>query len=42
MGKATGFLEYKRQENIDRDPLERLSDYGEFHFPLRAQERRQH
>ena len=41
MGKATGFLEYKRQENIDRDPLERLSDYGEFHFPLRAQERRQ-
>ena len=41
MGKATGFLEYKRQENIDRDPLERLSDYGEFHYPLRAQERRQ-
>ena len=41
MGKATGFLEYKRQENIDRAPLERLSDYGEFHFPLRAQERRQ-
>ena len=41
MGKATGFLEYKRQENIDRDPLERLLDYGEFHFPLRAQERRQ-
>ena len=41
MGKATGFLEYKRQENIDRDPLERLSDYGEFHLPLRARERRQ-
>lgn len=41
MGKATGFLEYKRQENIDRAPLERLSDYGEFHFPLRGQERRQ-
>ena len=41
MGKATGFLEYKRQENIDRTPLERLSDYGEFHLPLRAQERRQ-
>lgn len=41
MGKATGFLEYKRQENIDRAPLERLLDYGEFHFPLRAQERRQ-
>ena len=41
MGKATGFLEYKRQENIDRAPLERLSDYGEFHFPLRAQERRE-
>ena len=28
MGKATGFLEYKRQDNIDRAPLERLSDYG--------------
>jgi len=41
MGKATGFLEYERQENIDRDPLERLSDYGEFHMPLRMQERRQ-
>ena len=41
MGKATGFLEYKRQDNIDRAPLERLSDYGEFHLPLRAQERRQ-
>jgi len=40
MGKATGFLEYERQENIDRDPLERLADYGEFHLPLRAQERR--
>ena len=40
MGKATGFLEYRRQENIERDPLERLSDYGEFHLPLRAQERR--
>ena len=40
MGKATGFLEYERQENIDRDPLERLADYWEFHLPLRAQERR--
>ena len=41
MGKATGFLEYKRQVNIDRAPLERLSDYGEFHFPLNTRERRQ-
>ena len=40
MGKPTGFLEYSRQNNIDREPLERLSDYKEFHIPLGAQERR--
>ncbi|MDO5133014.1 MAG: glutamate synthase subunit beta [Eubacteriales bacterium] len=40
MGKPTGFLEYDRQENIDRAPLERLSDYGEFHLPLDTAERR--
>ena len=41
MGKATGFLEYRRQSNIDRQPLERLLDYEEFHLPLCEQERRQ-
>ena len=40
MGKPTGFLEYQRQENIDRVPLERISDYGEFHLPLGTAERR--
>ena len=41
MGKATGFLEYARQNNIDREPIERLSDYQEFHLPLCEQERRE-
>ena len=41
MGKATGFLEYPRQDNIDRQPLERLSDYQEFHLPLGEQERKE-
>ena len=41
MGKATGFLEYQRQDNIDRQPLERLSDYQEFHLPLCEQERKE-
>ena len=41
MGKATGFLEYKRQDNIDRQPLERLADYREFHLPLCEEERRE-
>lgn len=40
MGKPTGFLEYERQENIDREPLERLSDYREFHLPLDTDRRR--
>ena len=40
MGKPTGFLEYTREDNIDRDPLERISDYNEFHIPLDAEERR--
>ena len=41
MGKATGFLEYTRQNNIDRAPLERLQDYCEFHLPLSSEKRRQ-
>ena len=41
MGKATGFLEYSRKSNIDRQPLERLSDYQEFHLPLGAAERKE-
>lgn len=41
MGKATGFLEYTRQENTDRDPRERIEDYEELHLLLDAQARRE-
>ena len=41
MGKPTGFLEYQRVNNVDRQPLERLSDYLEFHLPLGDEERRE-
>ena len=41
MGKATGFLEYTRQENTDRDPRKRIEDYEELHLPLDAQARRE-
>lgn len=31
MGKPTGFMEYKRELPADRDPLERILDWQEFH-----------
>ncbi|HEY0826869.1 MAG TPA: glutamate synthase subunit beta [Bacilli bacterium] len=31
MGKATGFMEYKRVLPADRDPLDRVLDWQEFH-----------
>ena len=34
MGKPTGFMEYERDLGKDRDPLERVKDWGEFHIPL--------
>lgn len=34
MGKPTGFLEYERQVPEDRDPLERIKDWKEFHLQL--------
>ncbi len=34
MGKATGFLEYTRELPVDRDPLERIHDWQEFHHHL--------
>lgn len=34
MGKITGFLEYTRQESLDRPPLERVRDWDPFHVPL--------
>ena len=41
MGKATGFLEYARKENTDRDPRDRINDYEELHLPLDPQARRE-
>jgi len=39
MGKATGFLEYSRQENPGENPLDRIQTYREFHTPLSDEER---
>ena len=32
MGKPTGFLEFQREVALDRDPLERVKDWDEFHL----------
>jgi len=34
MGKPTGFMEYEREIPADREPLERLKDWNEFHLQL--------
>jgi len=34
MGKATGFMEYKRELPLDRQPKERICDWNEFHLHL--------
>lgn len=34
MGKPTGFMEFMRETPKDRDPLERLDDWNEFHLPM--------
>lgn len=39
MGKATGFLDYEREENAGQEPLERIKTYREFHTPLSDEER---
>ena len=39
MGKATGFLEYKRFETNAKEPLERIKDFNEFHTPLSDEQR---
>ena len=42
MGKITGFLDYLRQNDSQRPPLERVEDWDEFHLPqpegVRAQQ----
>jgi glutamate synthase (NADPH/NADH) small chain len=41
MGKQTGFLEYRRLDNPERAPLERIQDAKEFHIPLDEETRRE-
>ncbi len=38
MGKPTGFMEHTRQLPADRDPLERIGDWDEFHLHMPDQE----
>ena len=40
MGKATGFLEFDRENSITVDPRTRVKNYEEFHLPLCEKERR--
>ncbi len=40
MGKSTGFMEYKRIVPADREPLERIKDWEEFHLYLPEKEQR--
>ncbi|BCJ87586.1 glutamate synthase subunit beta [Effusibacillus dendaii] len=40
MGKATGFMEYRRELPADRDPLDRILDWQEFHQHLSEEELR--
>lgn len=41
MGKTTGFLEYKRQDNRELPEKERIRNYHEFHQPLSQEERQE-
>ena len=34
MGKPTGFLEFKRELPKDRDPVQRVGDWKEFHLHM--------
>ena len=40
MGKATGFMDYERVENVGEEPLERIKTYREFHTQIDEEERR--
>ena len=40
MGKATGFLEYTRNENPFRDPETRLKDFADLHVQQPMEVRR--
>ncbi|MCD7761719.1 MAG: glutamate synthase subunit beta [Lachnospiraceae bacterium] len=41
MGKPTGFLEYKRENDIETAPMERILNFNEFHTPLPLEKQRQ-
>ncbi|MCW2276684.1 glutamate synthase subunit beta [Heliophilum fasciatum] len=34
MGKPTGFIEYAQEQLADRDPIERVKDWQDFHLPM--------
>jgi glutamate synthase (NADPH/NADH) small chain len=41
MGKPTGFIEYLREQPVDRTPTERVRDWNEFHFHMEEKHLRQ-
>lgn len=41
MGKATGFLEFDREDNFTQSPETRIASFQEFHIPLVDEKRRQ-
>lgn len=41
MGKPTGFMEYQRRGVADREPLERINDFNEFHKEIDEPERQE-
>ncbi|MFS0722304.1 glutamate synthase subunit beta [Paenibacillus sp. 1P07SE] len=40
MSTPTGFMEYKRELAVDRDPLERIKDWEEFHLHMSEEQLR--
>lgn len=40
MGKPTGFMEYSRELPADREPLERINDWNEFHLHMQEEKLR--
>ena len=40
MGKATGFLDYERQDKKAESPKERICHFREFHEPLTEEEQK--
>lgn len=41
MGKATGFLDYKRQDGTEIDALERIKNFNDFHIHLSEDKRKE-